>query len=205
MIPILIYTFLYCFSFFILEVLKRKKILSANSTRRIIHLGAAIIAFSFPIYLSLAQALIMCFIILMIMSFSRSISLLSHIHAVERKTWGEIFYPLGMMVVVLLFLPHNPVNYRIVILILGISDLLANIIGTHWGSKYFILFGGKKTIEGTLAFFVSIFVILLAFKIALPIAILISLVTSLVEFVSPYGSDNLTIPIVVSGLLIFFV
>ena len=204
MIPILIYTFLYCFSFFSLEFLKRKKILSVNSTRRMIHLGAAIIAFSFPAYLSLAQSLIMCLIVLMIMSFSRKISLFSHIHAVERKTWGEIFYPIGMMVAVFFFLPNNPESFRIVILILGISDLLANIVGTRWGTKYFNIFGGKKTIEGTVAFCISTLIILLIFKISLPIAIFISLVAGAVEFFSPYGSDNLTIPIVVSALLIFF-
>jgi len=204
MIPILIYTFLYCFSFFTLEILKRKKILSTNSTRRMIHLGAAIITFSFPTYLSFSQALIMCFIILMIMSFSRRISLFSHIHGVERKTWGEIFYPIGIMVAVFFFLPNNPESFRIVLLILGISDLLANIVGTHWGTKYFTIFGGKKTIEGTIAFFVSTFIILFIFQLSLPIAIFISLIASAVEFFSPYGSDNLTIPIAVSALLIFF-
>ncbi len=202
MIPILIYTFLYCFSFFILEVIKRKKILSTNSTRRIIHLGAAMIAFTFPLFLSLSQILIVSFVLLLIMIFSKYTSLLSHIHTVERKTWGEIFYPLGIMIAALSFLPSNPGSFGIVILILGISDLLANIIGTHCGSKYFNIFNGKKTIEGTVAFLVSTFIILLIFKISIPLAILISLAASAVEFLSPYGSDNLTIPVVVSALLI---
>jgi len=204
MMLVLIYIFLYCFSFFVLEIFKRKEIISSNLTRPTIHFGAAIIALSFPIYLSLNQVLIICFIILIIMFFSKKRSLFSHIHAVERKTWGEVFYPIGVMVTAFLFLPNKPESFVIVILILGVSDLLANIIGTYWGSKYFIIFDGKKSPEGTIAFFISTLIILFIFKISLPLVILISLIATTVEFFSPYGSDNLTVPVIVSTLLIFF-
>ena len=204
MVKILIYTFIYCFSFFSLEVLKRKKILSSDMTRRIIHIGAAIIAYTFPLYLNLSQVLIMCFIILAMMVFSKHTSLLSHIHKVSRRTWGEIFYPLGMMVAAISFLPNNIDYFRIVILVLGISDLCANIIGTYWGSRSFDIFKCKKTIEGATAFFVSSLIILLIFHINPFIAIFISLIASTTEFFSPYGSDNLTVPIIVSVLLILF-
>lgn len=204
MVKILIYIFIYCFSFFSLEVLKRKQILSSDSTRRIIHIGAAIIAYTFPLYLSLPQVLIICFILLGIMIFSRYISLLSHIHKVDRKTWGEIFYPLGIMIAAISFLPNDIGNFRIVILILGVSDLLANIIGTYLGSHSFNIFKCKKTIEGSVAFFVSTLIILLIFQINPLIAIFISIIASLTEFLSPYGSDNLIVPVIVSVLLILF-
>ena len=204
MVNIIIYTFIYCFSFFTLEVLKRKNILSVNSTRRLIHIGAAIIAYTFPNYLSLEQALIMCFIVLLMMVFSRYKSVLSHIHKVSRKTWGEIFYPLGMMIATFVFLPNSVGNFRIIILILGISDLLANIIGTNWGVHSFIVFNCKKSLEGLIAFFLSAFVILIIFQVSPITAIFISLISSTAEFFSPYGSDNLTVPVIVSILLIFF-
>lgn len=204
MVKILIYTFIYCFSFLSLEVLKRKKILSSDSTRRIIHIGAAIIAYTFPLYLSLQQVLIICFIILGIMIFSRYKSLLSHIHKVDRKSWGEIFYPLGIMIVAISFLPNDIASFRIVVLVLGVSDLLANIIGTHLGSHSFQVFKCRKTIEGSFAFFVSTLIILLIFKINPLVAVFISVIATFVEFFSPYGSDNLIVPIIVSVLLILF-
>lgn len=204
MVKILIYTFIYCLSFLLLEILKRKQILSSDSTRRIIHVGAAIIAFTFPFYLSLQQVLIICFILLGIMIFSRYKSLLSHIHKVDRKTWGEIFYPLGIMIVAISFLPDNIASFRIVILILGVSDLLANIIGTHLGFHSFEVFKCRKTTEGSIAFFISTLIILLIFQINPLIAICISLIASFAEFFSPYGSDNLIVPIIVSVLLILF-
>jgi dolichol kinase len=204
MVKILIYTFIYCFSFFSLEVLKRKQILSSDSTRRIIHIGAAIIAYTFPFYLSLQQVLIICFILLGIMIFSRYKSLLSHIHKVDRKTWGEIFYPLGIMIAAISFLPNDIASFRIVILILGVSDLLANIIGTHLGSHSFEVFKCKKTIEGSFAFFVSTLIILLIFQINPLVAVFISMIATFAEFFSPYGSDNLIVPIIVSVLLILF-
>lgn len=203
MVNILIYTFIYCFSFFSLEVLKRKNILSVNSTRRTIHLGAAIIACTFPMYLSLPQVLILSFILLGIMILSKYHSLLSHIHKVDRKSWGEIFYPLGIMISAISFLPSDIDGFRIVILILGVSDLLANIIGTHLGSHSFEVFKCRKTLEGSIAFFVSTLVILLVFQISPLIAVFIAVIATLTEFFSPYGSDNLTVPIIVSALLIF--
>lgn len=204
MVKILIYTFIYCFSFFSLEFLKRKQILSCNSTRRIIHIGAAIIAYTFPLYLSLQQVLTICFILLGIMVFSRYKSLLSHIHKVDRKTWGEIFYPLGIMITAISFLPNDIASFRIVILILGVSDLLANIIGTHLGSHSFEVFKCKKTVEGSVAFFVSTLIILLIFQINPLVAVFISMIATFTEFFSPYGSDNLIVPIIVSVLLILF-
>lgn len=204
MVKILIYTSIYIFSFFSLEVLKRKNILSSNLTRRIIHISSAIVVYTFPIYLTLPQVLIMGFISLAMMIFSKHTSLLSHIHKVSRRTWGEIFYPLGMMVAALSFFPNNIDYFRIVILVLGVSDLCANIIGTYWGSRSFDIFKCKKTIEGSVAFFVSSLIILLIFQINPFIAIFISLIASTAEFFSPYGSDNLTVPIIVSVLLILF-
>ena len=138
------------------------------------------------------------------MIFSKYISLLSHIHKVDRKTWGEIFYPLGIMIAAISFLPNAIASFRIVVLILGVSDLLANIIGTHLGSHSFEVFKCRKTIEGSIAFFISTLIILLIFQINPLIAIFISMIASMAEFLSPYGSDNLIVPIIVSVLLILF-
>jgi phytol kinase len=205
MLAIIVYIALYCLSFFLLEVLKRKQILSGNWTRRIIHLGAALIACTFPSYLTLSQIVILCIVLFVAMIFSKRVSLLSHIHTVSRKTWGELFYPIGVMVPALLFLPLLSQYFIVTVLILGISDLLANIVGTYAGKYSFIIFSCRKTIEGGVAFFVSAFVLLIIFEIPIFVGLGIAFAATLVELFSPYGSDNLTVPIVVSILLTLLV
>ena len=197
---------MYGFLFFVLEVLKRKKILTANATRRIIHIVSVFIAYTFPYYLSLLEILILCSTFLIFLIFSKNVSLLESIHKVERITWGEIFFPIGIAVASVFFLPGNIYNYTIVLSILGISDLLANIVGMYFGTHSFAIFKCKKTLEGSMAFLLSSLLILLIFNINLPILtlVLISIVVSIVEFLSPYGSDNLSIPIVLSILLLLF-
>jgi phytol kinase len=129
--------------------------------------------------------------------------LLKSIHKVERKTWGEIYFPLGIAIMAWAFLPAHVRSYEMTVLIYGISDVLANLIGTYYGKHFYSVFSCKKSLEGSIAFFISIFIILLVFRTSLPMAALISLVTTLVEGLSPFGSDNLTIPIALSALLTF--
>jgi phytol kinase len=198
-----IYILIYGLLFLIFEIIKRAKILSVDSTRSIVHTSSALIACTFPLYLSLTHIIfISCFFFIFLI-ISKYITLLESIHNVERKTWGEVYFPLGIAIIAWSFLPDNILNYEIAILIFGISDVLANIVGKHYGSHPLKFLGCTKTIEGSSAFFISIFAILIIFKISPLTAIFISLVTTISEFISPYGSDNLTVPIVTSILLTF--
>src|SRR5216683_1732331 len=89
----------------------------------------------------------------------------------------------------------------------------ATIIGKRFGKHSYAIPGGgghKRTLEGSLAGFVFSFVavaITLAIlsSLSLPIillaAFIMALVATLLEAISPWGTDNLTVPIGVSILL----
>jgi phytol kinase len=93
------------------------------------------------------------------------------------------------------------------------GDAFATIIGKRFGKHSYAIPGGgghKRTLEGSLAGFVFSFVavaITLAIlsSLSLPIillaAFIMALVATLLEAISPWGTDNLTVPIGVSILL----
>ncbi len=93
-----------------------------------------------------------------------------------------------------------------VILGWGVGDAAAALIGKRFGKRYLEgkFVDGKKTLEGTLAMFVSSFIVIiliLIFHIRLPwygyltVAFLTAIVNSLVELNTKHGYDTITCPL----------
>lgn len=100
-----------------------------------------------------------------------------------------------MLIAVLLF---SPLYAALSILVLSISDSLATIAGYYAGKH--LLFK-RKTVEGTVAFFVSALVILIFFVMPTK-ALLVALIATVTELATPaYMDDNLTIPFI-TGLVL---
>jgi dolichol kinase len=107
---------------------------------------------------------------------------------------GAITFFVGIFIAVLLF---APLYAALSILVLAVGDSLATIAG-HYAGKHALL---KKTLEGTLTFFICTFAILVFF-VAPTKALLVALVASATELITPPSlDDNLTIPFV-TGLLL---
>jgi dolichol kinase len=82
--------------------------------------------------------------------------------------------------------------------VLAVGDSLATIAG-HYAGKHALL--KKKTLEGTLTFFICTCAILVFF-VAPTKAFLVALVASVTELITPPSlDDNLTVPFV-TGLLL---
>ena len=96
----------------------------------------------------------------------------------------------------MLFLPEHVVAFQFGILVMGISDALAGVIGERFGKHYIQYFGNKKSLEGSLVFFDSSLVLTFLFYPMLGYQlILIPLVLTVAEFSFAHGSDNLILPI----------
>lgn len=129
----------------------------------------------------------------------------TELRQIDRKTWGEFFFPIGVISLALLAPPIW--LFVIAVLLLGLADGAAAIIGKRFKSHTYKVFGHKKSVAGTLAFFTVAVVVVLAVLVAIPesvptrqflLAVIgVPLLTALTENVSPYGSDNFTIPLVV--------
>jgi dolichol kinase len=107
---------------------------------------------------------------------------------------GAITFFVGTFIAVLLF---APLYAALSILVLAVGDSLATIAG-HYAGKHALF--KKKTLEGTLTFFICTFAILVFFVPTK--ALLVALVASATELITPPSvDDNLTIPFV-TGLLL---
>lgn len=186
------------------ELTKRKLSLSPNYTRRVSHTGAALIAAVSPYFIDKKIIVFACLGFALVMFLSRKASFFSSIHAVKRNTFGEVFLPLGEAFSAAIFLPQAIIAFQYGILVTGLSDAFAGFVGEKYGRHEINIFNNKKSLEGSLAFFLT--TIFITFLIA-PILgfhlVLIPLALTLIELLLGYGMDNLAIPIIGSFLFLF--
>ncbi len=138
-------------------------------------------------------------------------SLGSVVSGVERTSLGEVYFPVAVGVLFLLYLygdgplPERRILYCVPILLLTLADALAALIGVHYGSWHYATADGRKSTEGSLAFFICAFfcvhVPLLVFtdtgrSETLLIALLLAWLATMFEAISWAGLDNLILPLV---------
>lgn len=105
---------------------------------------------------------------------------------------GFIYFFMGIILTLIIFQFNMPVaNAAILILLFG--DSASNIVGSRWG-KNKLPFHSKKTLEGSLAFFVVGLAVALTQVSLLP-ALLGGIFGALTEAYSPVD-DNIPIPLV---------
>lgn len=134
---------------------------------------------------------------------------LSRMYSVGRLSFGEFFYPIS--VILLVFIAQSKWEFAAAILILGIADTAAALVGKRYGKhNSYLVFGQKKSIAGSLAFLVTTFVIVWGFvmlhgvelgSVSLGLIMLTTILVTTSENLGVYGSDNLLIPIVAALLL----
>ncbi len=122
---------------------------------------------------------------------------------VERTSLGELYFPVAVSAVFVLS-KGDPILFCIPILILTLSDAGAALIGIRYGSLHYGAAEETKSIEGSVAFFLTTFVsvivsLLLFTDIGRPetvlIALLLGLLAMMLEAVAWSGLDNLFIPL----------
>jgi len=170
-----------------------------NFNRKIIHILSAVIIFFFPYIFSLNQIIFISLLFALIFSVARFFNFLPIINRVRRVSWGEVFYPLGIMLVAIFFLPENIRAFQFGVLVLGFSDSLANIFGDLFGIHRIKLLGGAKSLEGSLIFLISTLFLIFLFRsnvdfYNIDLYLIIALLLTLVEFSLFFGLDNLVLP-----------
>ena len=189
----LIYSSVFLLILLFLEYITRRNNFDKELTRRIAHILSGLFGAIMGLILEPLVFITFVLVFLVIISLSYGVKFFSSIHNVKRKTYGEIFLPLGILIAYLLA-NGSMTNYLASVLILAISDPLAGIIGD---------ISNKKLTYGSIVFFVSTLSVLLAiFKFEQFVFVVsIALIVTLVERISSYGTDNLTIPLASSLLL----
>ena len=115
------------------EIIKRKFLLSSSITRRVSHAGAALIAAVSPLFIDKNLIVFACFGFAGVMFISRRFTFLSSLHSIGRKTFGEVFLPLGEAVSAAIFLPQTVAAFQYGVLVMGLSDAFAGFVGEKYG------------------------------------------------------------------------
>ena len=197
--PIFIVVAAYALLFLAGEAATRRWRISPELTRQYVHLLSGVAAVFFAIWLTRDELIALSAVFLVGLFISKRLSLLQSIHRVRRTTWGELFFPAGIALAAVLYLPHSPNLYTLSVLIMALSDPLANLVGRRV-AKGRTVFG--KSLAGSATFFACTLVLSLFFLHPVP-ALVVGALATVVEALSPNGSDNLTIiPAVALGALL---
>ena len=191
------------------QLLFHWKIIMGEYSRKLTHILVALWMAFWLFTLSQLAIVYLGLFLLFGIFIAQRFKMFNSIFGVNRLTYGEAMFVIGIMVTALLF--PNPTVYALAVVNLGLADGFAAIIGTCYGTKKYTVFGSTKSLIGMFtAFSIVVFSGSLFWILAVDYRPgLIFVITHLVatgavvaglEFVSSRGIDNLTIPLA-TGLL----
>ena len=171
-------------------------------SRKVIHIGTGpviLLASLFDIPKNIA--FFSAFFVTIALGINYQFRLLPAIEDIERKSFGTIAYGTSITILLLLFWPRYASSISIGVLSMAFGDGLAGLIGRSINSPKWSVLGQTKSIVGTLTMssVVTITTATISYINNLdiqPIAIIaISLIATFLEQISPWGIDNITVPI----------
>ncbi|QIH33403.1 phosphatidate cytidylyltransferase [Sphingobacterium sp. DR205] len=204
----LLLAMLFLLLFALSEILYHRFKIRVEFTRKLVHIGTGIISLLFPILLaSHWSVLFLCGVFAVILVLSLKFNLLRSIHAIDRKSAGSLAYPAAVYLcfVTQTYLDDRNIFYYLPLATLAICDPMAALSGKKWPLGPYMVLGAKKTVLGSIAFFISAIVLtFFIWKYAhdssldfqeLTIITTVALMATFAEALSKDGYDNLTIPL----------
>jgi len=186
------------------EAVRRIRPDTPELSRKFVHCAGGITALSFPYVISSPWTVILLAAVFAgIITLSRMLGLLRSVHGVARTTSGAVYFPLAIAILFLLGHEHKP-YYVIAMLVLTVSDTLAALAGSRYGSIAYDVEDSYRTLEGSLVFFFVTYLcvhlpLLLMTDIprlqSVLVALIIALLVTGFEAISLAGSDNLFVPL----------
>jgi phytol kinase len=194
------------------EVLHKFFKVSAERSRKFLHVSAGLMCLLFPSFFKshwwLLPLPVISFLLLLI-TYKKK--LLPSVHQTKRFSIGSVLFPIPVYGCFLAAdLMNNEILFYLPISLLTIADTAAETGGTKWGHLSRQFFGGQKTLAGSLSFFVAALVITFAWFYFLshwPMSdiiitgLIIALAATIAELVTLHGWDNLTVPAIVTLIL----
>lgn len=189
-----------------------------EATRKLFHImhgiGLAGLAFILPLYWVAAFEAFFLLAILVARYLHKNydkkwkwVHYLGKTYRVGRESYGDILMPIGLIIVAVVANTHW--EFAATVLIIGLADAAAALVGKKWGaSTSYTVFGQKKSLLGSAAFFVVALAVLVGYGLLapdypgdlLPLVAIAAFLTG-VENIGVYGSDNLLLPIASIGML----
>lgn len=189
------------------EATNRRWKVEPELARKSAHVSSALVAATLPWFMSFPAVAMLALLFVPFMLLSRRFDLFPAVHAVERSTLGEMWFPLGVAAVALALPDRAP--YAFGVLVMGLSDAAASVAGQRYGRRAFRVLGARKTCAGSATFLLTTLALTLAALAAtgslspasVPVALGVAAALTLVEAVLGGGTDNLVLPLVAATLL----
>lgn len=181
----------------------------AETPRKIVHILTGVYIAFWPLFMSFEWIQVLSMLLFVMVFASKRFRLFRSIHSVDRPTYGELLFPLGVLVSATF--AQSGWIYMAAVLHLSLADGFAALVGVRYWPKFgYRIFGQAKTYIGTGVFYITSLVIIAgtmlldpaAYGSNVPLVILfLPLATAFIENISPYGTDNLLVPVVVIAIL----
>jgi phytol kinase len=138
-------------------------------------------------------------------------NILPMLNDVGRKTYGVFYYALSITVLVGLLWDHHPQYAVIGVMVMSWGDGMAALVGKRFGKHTFIYMGNKRSLEGSLAMFVTSLIVMFGIFASchslsardIGVAIPVAAIAAMLEAFSPGGTDNLSVPLASASLSYF--
>jgi phytol kinase len=202
-----------------LGALQRRRTFAPEFARKLFHTGMGLVALTLPLLFATTwPVLVLCAsaaAILGIVRWNRPANgtFGAVLHAVDRTSYGEFCFAAATAVAFAAY-HDRPLLYEIPMATLAFADSAAALVGSRLGRRRYRTVDGRKSLEGSLAFFAVAFecalVPLLATHAtgnaaAVLVAIVFASMATWMEATCWRGGDNLGIPLVGGGVLAEFV
>lgn len=197
----------------ITEILYNKKILKGEYHRKFFHITAGCFIAFWPWLISWKAIQVLSLLMLGVMIANRFLKLFNYHGKIPRVTYGDMF--LAFAIFIAAIITDNKTFFAIAILEVALADGLAAVVGIANGKRWgYTVFGYKKTVIGSMVFWLTSLEILVAGLLGLHnfytfqqyylILLVIPPILTIVENLAIFGVDNLMLPIATIVLLQLF-
>lgn len=197
------------------EVIIKKIKASNEASRKLVHVmhgvSLAVLAFIVPMSIVILFELLFLASMFIARRLSKSARprqiiawYVARLYKVGRLSYGDLWFPLSVIVVAII--ASTKWEFAAAMLVLGIADAVAAIVGRHFGKgNTYTIFGQTKSAAGSLAFFTMTAIIIGLYAVYIPmvqsdVAVMgvlgVSVLLTITENLGVYGTDNFLIPIV---------
>ena len=178
--------------------------------RKFAHVAGGLVAAALPLFMTFGSIAVLSALFIPFMVITRKLDIFPSVHRAERSTLGDVYFPLGILIVACVFPDRAP--YMFGVLVMAISDAAAGLIGKRFGRRGYRFVGAWKTYVGSGVFFgATLMLACITLAISgtpttqiLISATLLALTLMTVEGALGGGADNAVLPAASAGLLTLF-
>tara|TARA_Y100001968_G_C19438824_1_gene761361 strand:+ start:2055 stop:2654 length:600 start_codon:yes stop_codon:yes gene_type:complete len=174
-------------------------------SRKIVHIGTGpIIPLAYVLEVNNIVAISISMIVTISLIINYKFRIIQSIEAIQRKSYGTITYAISITLLLILYWPEKASAISAGVLVMSFGDGLAGLIGSNISSPSWKVFGGRKSIAGTLTMIITTILIIIGVIVAseLPInplrIITLTAIAVLLEQISVWGLDNLSVPLAIA-------